>query len=307
REEGIIHLSYNPDHSVFEVGVGGNVIITPVTPLLGDSYTYKFGGKELQSEFGIEMYDFGARNYDPAIGRWMNIDPLAEKMRRHSPYNYAFDNPVYFIDPDGMAPQENDCCGNNLPGLNPVNIGRSTWQGIKAVGSGVGSLIREVRSIGVNFVSSEGTNKNQPKGDNSIPTVPVDEFLEVVEAIGPSPANGLNSKGSVFEKLLHGLGDGVEAVSKTDKAVSNNESNTTNESEPNLITVTAVRETEITTTVHPPNSVFSIGGTKNVQVGISEDKLDSLKNASSQAIRNAERRMDEINSKKLDSLMGRSN
>jgi len=83
--------------------------------------SYKLTTKELQDEFGLNWYNFGARGYDMQTGRWLQHDLLSEKIPSITPYNYVQNNPVRRTDPSGMGDgefeSEYDKSGNKVSDL----------------------------------------------------------------------------------------------------------------------------------------------------------------------------------------------
>jgi len=91
-QNGNLDILQTTDYYPFGLTMAGNKTYS--------GQEYQYGGKEWQN--ATNVYDFHARQYNPALGRWFNQDPMMEKYTSVSPYNYCLNNPMNMVDPDGM-------------------------------------------------------------------------------------------------------------------------------------------------------------------------------------------------------------
>jgi RHS repeat-associated protein len=170
---------------------------------------YKYNSKEEQEVPGGWL-DYGFRMYDPALARWHVVDPLAENHFDFTPYNYALNNPLLFIDPFGLDTLNVNSNAEVKKGdvVNTEN-GSITASSDEAVVTGESSDVKG----GIQFTTDNdrGTNNDSRKGDGS--SVNIDGILPTVGVKG-------SSKFLEFIRDAINIFSGITSIDKTKKNVS---------------------------------------------------------------------------------------
>ncbi len=171
----------------------------------GDSdQPYKYNGKELDKMHGLNMYDYSARYYEPAIGRFTSMDPHAENYYNISPYAYVTNNPINFIDPNGC-----DTIGVN-------NDNEVVWE-IKAEGPDV--VIGSTNEVEVTPSSESGDDESSSVTVSVLPSLTWKRNVSsVLTNRGPGQSgriDGLGAMSPEFLILSAGRGLLIRRVSST--------------------------------------------------------------------------------------------
>ena len=230
---GPYYYYYHKDHlgnnrEVWRAAYSINGTVTPASIIQQTSYypsglpwsdgtgvsiqPYKYNGKEFVEMHGLDTYDYGARGYYPASGRFMTVDPLAEKKPWMSPYAYCSGDPVNRIDPDG----KNDKNGQKTE-INPTN-----GVPISAQSTTGGNEPRVIRSTAIKQLTpieqAMKTAQSQPRGEIKSTGTAQEKYVkaynelpEIIQQAVTNPVFNATAAGGVI--VTAGVLTGVAATS----------------------------------------------------------------------------------------------
>lgn len=193
-EGGYLSLNDNKYHYFLEDHQGNNRVVVgqsgtaeeinhyyPFGGIFGNTgnvQPYKYNGKELDTKKGLNWYDYGAREYDAALGRWYGIDPLAENYYQESPYTYCENDPVNKVDPNGRQvrpvrpPVRRGYRNAGRPnpyafyprGVKPQSYMQTT--SLSYTGNGLREIVPMGSQSYIETINTTGGNKVQMSSDN---------------------------------------------------------------------------------------------------------------------------------------------
>ncbi|WP_254871777.1 RHS repeat-associated core domain-containing protein [Bacteroides acidifaciens] len=180
---------------------------------------YKYNGKELETAGGLNWYDYGARRYDPVLGRWNGVDPSCEKHYSWSPYTYCKNNPVLRVDPDG----KDDYRINEAGKLFRTPIKGSTYDRLIYSRNKDISIVVNDKSLLPGMYATQKAHGNTGRGAYNS-TANLDDAASVFKFAADYTGvewkldvyddNGVKTAVVATDQMTHGVDNGAEAKEK---------------------------------------------------------------------------------------------